>query len=316
MRVRPSWSPITSRRGVLLTGALLACLAANAGCQTIGTLIVSRAMFQRSPLQIALVTDDVPAAAIAPLNPFPLYLSLQAAMSREIDRPIIVEPCFPFQAAQGLANGWYEIAILTPAQIARLGASTPAPFAVSVDAAGAVLRPALLVAAADGPIQSIGDLRGRRVAFGPLGDSRTHYAALQLLRDNGLTPADLAPVGLTPAGGPHHMADGASIARAVSNGEVDAGFIDKAAWAALGASADVVVGARAADLRVIGVTLALPDTLLVASEKLDSLDLARVRRFFLNVGQRDPEALKPLGVSGYIAIADDHVAACRALRVE
>jgi ABC-type phosphate/phosphonate transport system substrate-binding protein len=292
---------------------LLVLLAAAAGCQTARSLLLSVIGVEKKPLAVALVMDVKPEAALAVLNPFPRYAALQQALAQELGRPVAVDPCFAFQAQRELETGWYHVAVVTPVQYARLPEPLTANvLVVPVDAQGRTARAAVLVVRADSSVRAAADLRGQSVAFGPEDDSRTHHAALQLLREAGLARTDLALEVLPVPGSLKHLPTAQSVLQAVIRGSAAAGFVDEAAWEELPDTGGPDEPARDM-LRIVGRTAALPDRLFVASPQLDEATADAVREALLRVGTQRPDALSPLGISGYAVPDAELLRACRAL---
>jgi ABC-type phosphate/phosphonate transport system substrate-binding protein len=286
------------------------------GCQTAGLRLLSFVGLQKQPVVLALVLDNRPVAAAAEVfNPFPKYFGLQQALAKDLGRPVSLDACFPFQVQSGLASGWYHLAVLTPAQLARIAplATGCRVLAVPVDRQERAVRPALLVVPANSAIRSIGELRGKIVAFGPAEDSRAYHAALQLLREAGLEKRDLALEALPVPGAVKHLPDGRGIAQSVINGSSEAGFVDAAAWDELAEHATQPGDPARDQLRVIGRTLALPDWVMVLSPKVGAPLSSDIEQALLATGQRHPEALLPLASTGLVAPDAAALDACRAL---
>jgi len=304
------------RRSASSLGLVLAVvvLTSAAGCQTAGVRLLSLIGLEKPPLSVALVMDR-PAAAAEAINPFPSYAALQKLLADHLGQPVAVDVCFPFQVDPGFATGWYDFAVLTPAQYADLAPpSEPKVIAISVDKQGRTARCAVLVVPTASAVQSPADLRGQVVAFGPAGDTRTHYAALRLLTDAGLKPTDLALEFLPVPHSLKHYPSMRGVAQAVINGRAAAGFVDEAAWEAFPGH-DEREGEPAQDkLRIIGRTCALPDYLVVAAPTLDEATARRVQAFLLAVGKEHPEAFEPLMASGYQTPSVEMLATCHALR--
>jgi ABC-type phosphate/phosphonate transport system substrate-binding protein len=294
----------------LLSALVLSCAV---GCQAAGARFLSLIGVQKHPFSVALVTDKAIVAAQG-FNPFPAYGPLQEALSQDLGQPVAVDVCFPFQARAGFDSGWYDLAVVTPAQFALFGQpDTLRVLTVSVDKQGRVLHSAVLVVAADAPMQTAADLRGKVVAFGPEGDTLTHYAGLQLLREAGLRPADLALDALPLPGSLRHLPDGRAVAQVVLSGSAVAGFVDDTTWEAFpdhAARADELARDK---LRVIGRTIALPMRLQVAAPRLDQATADRMRAFLLTVGEKHPEVMEPLQSSGYTAPTQEMLAGCCSL---
>jgi ABC-type phosphate/phosphonate transport system substrate-binding protein len=104
-----------------------------------------------------------------------------------------------------------------------------------------------------------------------------------------------------------------SVAQAVINGSVAAGFVDEAAWEAFPEHADQEGEPARDKLRVLASTVALPSRLLIASPKLDAATVEQVRTFLLTVGRDHPELVRPMAISGYAVATEELLAACRSL---
>jgi ABC-type phosphate/phosphonate transport system substrate-binding protein len=295
---------------LLLTGA--------GGCQSTGLRFLNLVGLEKDPLVIALVAQQQKSGPevnpLALLNPFGPYERLQSALRAELGRPVAWDLCFPVQLEPGLNTGFFHLALISPLEYARL--PQPERFtvvAVPADERGQVARPAVLVVAADSAIQSVEDLRGKTVAFGPANDSRTHAAALELLAQHGLKPGDLSLELLPLPGSLKHMPNMRAVAQSVMHASSDAGFIDAAAWEAFPELAEREDDPARGRLRVIAKTSAVPEQLVVGSPKLDQAVMEKVRAALLALERAHPEALRPLHVSSYQVPTDELIQACRRL---
>lgn len=306
------------RRNTTGTVGLLAGLAmlGATGCQTTTSYFLSTIGLQKKPLAVALVLDERPGELVGALNPFTRYDGLQKALSADLGRPVAIDPCFAFQAQNGLNSGWYGVAVVTPVQYARLAArSEYRILAVPADAQQRSARCAVLIARAGSEFGQPADLRGKVVAFGPQDDSRTHHAALLLLKDAGLTKADLALEPLPVPGSLKHMPDARAVAQSVLNQSSDAGFLDEADWEALPETAEDVDAAAQDKFKVLGRTVALPTRLLISSPKLDQATADAVQERLLAMAVRHPEVFEPLGATAYVLPDERALVASRALMV-
>jgi len=126
-----------------------------------------------------------------------------------------------------------------------------------------------IVTLAESGIQRLDQLKGRKVAFGPIGSTSDHLAPAQILADAGLDPQrDVIPV---------HI-DRNVAWEALKRGDVAA--------VALGYRKLVIVREREKDLppgafRVIGRGPDLPNDVLVAGSHVPPEKLALVRRIFV-----------------------------------
>lgn len=285
-------------------------LAGTAGCQSTGARFLSLIGVQEKPLVVALVADRTK-GPLAIVNPFGPYEALQAVLREELDCPVPLDLCYPLQLESSLGSGICHLAVVSTGQYAGLpNRERFMVVAVPVDEQGRVARPALLVVAARSAIESVEDLRGKTVAFGPAYDARTHQAGLELLARHGLKKTDLSLELLPLAGALKHMPNMRAVAQTVINASSDAGFIDEAAWEALPEkSADGEEPARDR-LRVVARTLAVPDRLILASPTLAEATVEKVRAALMLVERDHPDALTALHISGYRPPSDELLAVC------
>jgi ABC-type phosphate/phosphonate transport system substrate-binding protein len=288
---------------------LAVMLLANAGCRSGGIPLLNLVPIGK-PVVVALVTDTPLESGHALMA----YEPMRAALGKALDRNVYTELCLPLQGEPCLKSGMYQVAVVSPVHYARFSAAEPLPaLAVPADAKGRVARPALLVVAKDSDIQKPEDLRGKKVAFGPSSDARTHEAGLELLRRSGLAKTDLALELFPVPGSLRHFPNMRSIAQSVMSGGYDAGFIDEQAWEAFPED-DEREGEPARDkLRVIARTVAVPDRLVVCSPKLSQADGEKIRRFLLAAAQEHPQILHPLRLSGYQEPPGELLDTCRRL---
>ncbi|MBL8877870.1 MAG: PhnD/SsuA/transferrin family substrate-binding protein [Phycisphaerales bacterium] len=296
------------RRHVLWLPALLLSVV---GCQdTTGFRLLRIVPSRTPPLVIGMPTEN----PITALNPLTSYEFLCDALKEELDQPVTVEPCFPFQTEPNLNSGLHQIAIVTPWQFASF--SRPRGdivIAIAADKSGRSARSALLVVPADSPVRAASDLRGKHVAFGRKGDSRSHAAGLVLLRENGLNPLDLALEMLPVPGSLRHIDDPHLLALTVASGKVDAGFLDEATWEQLPERDGRNDEPTRAKMRVIARTVALPDQLIIRSDKLDDAKIRKIRSAFFAMQRNYPSVLTRLGCSGYREPMPATVDACLTL---
>jgi len=294
----------------------LVALIANAGCRS-GGIPLLNLFGVGKPLVVALVAEPRTESASSPLellNPFAPYEPLRKALGEHMGRPVAMDLCLPIQVNANLAHGFYHLAIVSPVQFAEFNeAQGFAAIAVPIDEQQRPARCAVLVTGAKSDIRKVEDLRGRKVAFGPERDARTHQAGLALLKQHGLAKTDLSLEVLPIPGSLRHFPDMRSIAQSVQNGSYAAGFIDEAAWEALAERGEREGEPSRDKLRVIGRTVAVPDRLIVCSPTLDAATTEKVRSFLLAVGKEHAEVLRPLRVSGYLEPGKELLETCREL---
>jgi ABC-type phosphate/phosphonate transport system substrate-binding protein len=295
---------------------VLTLLPLSAGCyQSTGLRVLNFLGLEKQPVVLALVAESRGPGApklLEVVNPFLPYEPLQRKLADVLGRPVALEFCFPLQLEPNLHNGMYDLAIVSAAQYGRFDpAKAPPALAIAMDVPDAPARPGVLIVKSDAPLTRIEDLRGKSVGFGPDGDSRTEYAALELLARHGLRRSDLSLEILPIPGTLKHYADGASAARAVLDGGVHAAFIDEAAWEALPATVASSGEVARADLRILGRTLEVPDRLFVASPTLPEKDQQAIRSFLASAKERAPQVLEALRCAGYAHPNPQLLEACR-----
>lgn len=291
--------------------ALIAAVLLMAGCQDNAGFRLLRIVPSRTPpLVIGMPTDN----PLTALNPLTTCEYLCGALKDDLDRPVAVEPCFPIQTEPNLSSGFHHVAMLTPLQFASFAKPrADIVIAIAADKTGRLSRSALLVVAADSEIRAVSDLKGKRVAFGPRSDSRSHAAALVMLRENGIGPLDLSLEMLPIPGSLRHVDEPYTIAQQVAGGKVDAGFLDEAVWETLpdrDAERDEPCRSK---LRIVGRTVALPDQLIVRSDRLDDAQVKRLQSAFLTLHRHHPEVLARLGYSSYREPVPATIEACLTL---
>lgn len=309
----------SSRRAAFLLLASAAALATLTGCQagaSAGIELLHLVGIAQKPLGVSHVAEPgrAPDSAAGLINPFAQYDAFHAALGRATKRTVVPDLALPFQIAPNLSLGLTQLAVVTPLQYAQIGDRDRFPvLAVSVDEGGKAMRPALLVVPASSSVQQIGALRGAAVAFGPAGDARAHHAALMLLADNGLKPADLSLSVVPIPGSLRHYPNPRAVAQAVMNNSCVAGFVDEAAWDALPEHASGDNEPAHDRFRVLAKTRPMPQRLVIASPTIDARLRASVTDFLMGSARNNPDALRPLKQSGFEAPTAEAKAAWESL---
>jgi ABC-type phosphate/phosphonate transport system substrate-binding protein len=289
--------------------ATIGLLFSQGGCQSGagGASFLSLFGLSKKPLVIALVAEP------GVLNPFAPHEKLRKAMSDTIERPVRLDLCLPVQLEPNLTLGFYDLAIVTPACYAETHHRERFRIiAVTLDESGRAARSAVLAVAANSEIKAIEDLRGKRVAFGPRDDARTHHAGLAVLHEHGIRKTDLSLELLPLPGSLKHCRTMRDVAQSVLSGDCAAGFIDEDAFDAFPQSADQNEPARDR-LRVIARTMPTPEKLVIQSPKVKPETVRKVTDFLLSVDQKHPEALRPLLLSAYKEPGEELRANCQRL---
>lgn len=126
---------------------------------------------------------------------------------------------------------------------------------------------ASVVVRADSPYQSLADLKGHRVGFGPVGSTSRHLAPMQVFADFGIDPRrDIQPANLAVP----------VLVESLRRGDIAAAGMNHL---------DVTrLRERNPDIawRVIGRGRDLPDDVLLAGAHVPAADVERVRRVFVD----------------------------------
>ncbi len=301
-----SQNPRTSRRSILAAATLALFGATTTGCSRGGGFFLLNLVTGKEPIVLVLASDN----PLDLINPFTPYDKLRAALEKETGRPVRLDLAAPFQIEFGLSNGFHDFAVVSPAVYAAMSDRQRfTAIAASADLRGRVERPAVLIVKAGSPIQKVEELRGKTVAFGRSGDSRTFHAGLNMLVRSGVSRDDLKKDVLPVPGSLRHKSDDAAVAQSVLSGESDAGFVDEAWWETLSAQSARAESLGRDKFRAIARTQPLPDTLLIASPKADEKTRDAVREFVLAADSRRPEVLGPLKVSKFQSVDESRLAA-------
>ena len=164
---------------------------------------------------------------------------------------------------------------------------------------------AAVVVRADSPFQTIADLKGRRVGFGPVGSTSRHLAPMQLFADFGIDPRrDIQPVHLTVP----------VLVESLRRGDIAAAGVNRL---------DTIrLRERHGDVawRVIARGRDLPDDVLVAGSHVSAADVERVRRVFADHSEAmvraivtDGENRKYLGMRFLAGVKDEDFNYVRAM---
>jgi ABC-type phosphate/phosphonate transport system substrate-binding protein len=171
---------------------------------------------------------------------------------------------------------------------------------------------ALLVVSAESEIESIEGLRGKRIVFGPIGDSVTHIAALKMLDANGIAKDDIPRELLPIPGTLRHSLGSLDAGRAVIYEKglgISGGFVlerDYENWPDTGGSLLLLVNAKD-QLRVLGkteVVPSLPEGPVLAGANVDAELVEKMRVFLTEELPRNKGICAKLGLRGYRAVGD------------
>jgi len=237
------------------------------------------------------------------------WLPMQRQMQRVLKQPVQFEPLQPLQIKAHLASGRLQFAMVCKNEEAEILAEPGIGRVIAspVFEEGANRNRALLVVSADSDTESIEQLRGQRIAFGPIGNPLTHVAAMAMLEKNGI-PRDTIPRELLPIPGTlrHHLNSFES-AKAVIYERglgIAAGFVDKKdydKWPDTGGSL-LLLRISKDQLRILGETEAvpsLPDGPVLAGAKTDEALVDRFTTFLMEELPKNRSICSRLGLIRY-----------------
>lgn len=253
-------------------------------------LLPSAALAQsRDPqrLRVALLPDENAGTIIQ--NAQPLRLHLEATLRRPVELVVTTDYSSMIEA---MRFGRIEIAYFGPFSyvLAKSRAPQIEPFAVGVER-GAPTYNSVVIATANGPVQTLADVRGRPFGFGDQASTSAHLVPRALL----LSRAQLK-------GGDDyrvvHLGTHDGVARAVQNGQVPAGALSKSIY-------DTLVARNTVDatrLREIALSDPIPNYPMVMQGNLAEPLKEAIRASFLEL--RDPTILRSFRVEGFAPTTD------------
>ena len=167
---------------------------------------------------------------------------------------------------------------------------------------------ALLVARSDSSIETIGDLRGKSVLFGPRQSTLKTFAAKQLLEEHGIdVEADL-----------HDNSYGSSCVKTAFNVYLkayDAGFVCAHSYHALMREENPDWPIPPGSLKIIAETMAIPTWIFSASKGIDPAMISLVREALLELShdstKEHGEILHSIESSGFVVTRDGDLATLR-----
>lgn len=242
------------------------------------------------------------------------FRNVQNGLGRAIGRRTQFMVLKPMQMHAHLLSGHVQFAFVDQGDEAT----------VIADGAGRIIaRPvfaeepptstALFVVSKNSKLQSLSDLKGKRIAFGPPNHPALHWGALAALQSAGVGYQDLAKQ-LVPIPGSlqYHISSLESAKAALFAIEADVGVVDEASYSDWPESGGNVVGNLLSlsisrdQLRVIGRSEKIPlfpSGAVVASRHADPELIEKVRHYLTKVLPKKRRITKPLGLITYEAPA-------------
>ena len=299
--------------GCLAAPALFGCSNQNqeaAQFSILDPLGIGREIFGlgKKPVRVGITLVHAAQGTEAPWAP------IQRQMQWSLGQPVQFESLRPFQIKAHLESGRLQFAMVQPEQVGEIleKAGVGRVIATPEFEEGANQARALLVVSSESEIESIDELRGKRIAFGPIGDAVTHIAALKMLAANGIAKDDI-PRELLPIPGMlrHHL-NSFETGRAVIYEKdlgISGGFVlerEYESWPDTGGSLLLLRNAKD-QLRVLGkteVVPGLPEGPVLAGANVDAELVEKVRVFLTEELPRNKGICAKLGLRGYRAVGD------------
>ncbi len=229
------------------------------------------------------------------------WTELQSALAQKLRRPVQIEQHDLSQVAAHLEYGNLDFALLTDQQCDELmkGEKT----CVVIARSKTLKRKGIIVAAASSDIKTIGDIAGKRFAFGPPGDPVLHYAALAALHAAGV-PTNKIRREIIPYDSLQYHMNSREVAKEIVYGTSHVGVIDREMYNQLPDTGGGWIPLRFSkdQFRVLGEASPVQPGPVVASTKSDPKLVQSVTSFLLNVEEQSPQVATSLGVAGFTGV--------------
>lgn len=267
------------RRQILLSGAtFVAAIAATnrAFSQTVDP----------AKLRVALLPDENAATIVQNAQPLKAYL--EAALKKEIELVVTTDYSSMIEAMRFKR---IEVAYFGP--LSYLLAKSKAPdidaFAVGVKH-GSPTYKNVIIATANGPVNTLEDVRGKTMGFGDNASTSSHLVPRAMLAKIGLVAEkDYKPVFL----GAHD-----AVARAVQAGQAQAGGLSQEIFKTLIEKGTI----DATKVKVLAESDPIPNYPMVMQGGLAPALDAAIKKAFLDL--KDPAILKTFRADGFVATDD------------
>lgn len=237
-------------------------------------------------LRVALLPDENAATLIQNAQPLKAYL--EARLKKEIE--IIVTTDYS-SMIEAMRFGRIEVAYFGPFSyvLAKSRATEIEAFAVGVEK-GSPTYNSILIAAADGPVKRIDDIRGKPFGFGDQASTSSHLAPRAHLLKKGLEgDKDYKVV---------HLGTHDAVARAVQAGQIPAGALSEQIYRSL-VERKIIDPAKVVKLDL---TAPIPNYPMTMQGNLTPQLKQDIRDAFLGI--KDKEVLKSFRVEAFAATDD------------
>ena len=237
-------------------------------------------------LRVALLPDENAATLIQNAQPLKAYL--HDRLKKDVEIVVTTDYSSMIEA---MRFGRIEVAYFGPFSYVLAKSRAPGiePFAVGVEK-GSPTYNSILIAAKDGPVGTLEDIKGKAFAFGDQASTSSHLAPRAFLAKRGIVgERDYKVV---------HLGTHDAVARAVQSGQVPAGALSEPIYRAL-VERKIVDDAK---ITRLGLSDPLPNYPITMQGNLAPALKQSIRAAFLEL--KDAAILKSFRVEGF-APADD-----------
>lgn len=268
------------KRRDFLAGCVLAfsTFAATGPAQTQGT--------EPAKLRVALLPDENASSIIQNAQPLKKYL--EETLKKEIELVVATDYSSMIEA---MRFNRIEVAYFGPLSYVLAKSKAPGiePFAVGVSK-GSPTYKSVIITLADGPVKTIGDIKGRTIGFGDNASTSSHLIPRAYLARQGLvgeTDYKLAHLGTHDA-----------VARSVQAGQVQAGGLSQEIFNALVAKGTI----DGSKIKVLAESDPIPNYPMVMQGSLAPAIKDAIKTAFIEL--KDAAILKTFRAEGFVATDD------------
>lgn len=238
-------------------------------------------------LRVALLPDENAATIIQNAQPLKKYL--EDMLKKPVEMIVTTDYSSMIEA---MRFGRIEIAYFGPFSyvLAKSKAPNIEPFAVGIEKGSSTYN-SILIAAVDGPVKSVEDVRGKPFGFGDQASTSSHLAPrahlLKKYKLDGNTDYKVVHLGTHDA-----------VARAVQSGQIPAGALSEQIYRSLIARKTI----DETKIRKLDLSEPIPNYPITMQGDLAPALKEKIRTAFLEV--KDPAVLKSFRVEGFAATDD------------
>lgn len=304
----------------------LCCMAAAAGCQEgepRGAAVdlphgVQQVVFK--PMQellglpetvrVAITRDHIPNFSLVPdlsslerfmgpLEPAP-WFPLQVAIRTQLGRPSRFVRSNYRSIRYHMGEGRFHFAMVSATEYAEITRRPVSRIvAVPVNVKGTQERCGLFIVRKESKFDKLTDLKGKQVEFGPKGDAVCHWAAVEKLKEVGLTEDDLKKSLLPPYN--FHI-NSFEVAKAVLNEGADAGVVDELEFESWPEKSTILTRLSVCQdrFRIVGRTDPVPEGPFIASVKIEPELFEEMQDLLVNKLEGDEQVLSKLHIRKFV----------------